>query len=485
MAGPIATFFAWVGTAAKDAWIAFKAAETITQISIVLTAASVGIGVKGYLQTKAMLAKGQDIMANKIAAGGKIPVVYGTRRVGAQIVYMDTAGNSSTHLYVVYALSVGECEEIMGQTIELSGNSLRDSKQFRNGGYIGTDKISSGNGSLCTANQNSGSVDLTGGTFGTNPALGGYRYVMNLHHGAASQAADPMLRASIASQWTTAHKLNGVAYIAASYIYDSKGQFRGVPELTVQVKGRKVFDPRDNSTGWSSNPALCFLDYIQNNDYGKGLTTADINMSTFSSAANKADTLVNSPYFNGDPKALTWSGSGGDNFIKVLGGAANILWWQNKVGDLIDLYDTNGNGVIDGLEITALQRDQFFDENAEYLVFFDGTLSSNYSSQSGTSRSCEAREAELCCVIVVLWIDLDSDSGISSGRLRVRCSNLGISGISPMINERSQSANLGSVSEFISNKSGGSVIQRRKSLFFFNEGASKSIRNMIMARENC
>ena len=44
------------------------------------------VGVKGFLQAKQMLAKGQDIMANKTAAGGKIPVIYGTRRVGAQIV---------------------------------------------------------------------------------------------------------------------------------------------------------------------------------------------------------------------------------------------------------------------------------------------------------------------------------------------------------------------------------------------------------------
>ena len=38
-----------------------------------------------------MLAKGQDILANKTAAGGKLPVIYGNRRVGNQIIYMDTA----------------------------------------------------------------------------------------------------------------------------------------------------------------------------------------------------------------------------------------------------------------------------------------------------------------------------------------------------------------------------------------------------------
>ena len=49
---------------------------------------------------------GQNILANKTAAGGKIPVIYGTRRVGAQVVYMDTADNYSMHLFVVYAISV-------------------------------------------------------------------------------------------------------------------------------------------------------------------------------------------------------------------------------------------------------------------------------------------------------------------------------------------------------------------------------------------
>ena len=375
--GIFATFFAWVGRT-------WTAASTLGKINMVLTAATLAVGVKGYMQQRAMLAKGQDILANKVAAGGKLPIVYGSRRTGAQIIYMDTAGNSSTHLYVVYAISVGECEEIMGSTIELSGNSLRDRKQFRNGGYIGTDKISSGSGSLCTANQNSGSVDLAAGSFGTNPALGGYRYVMNIHHGQASQTADPMLRASIGSQWTTAHRLDGVAYIACSFIYDAKGQFRGVPQLTVQVKGRKVFDPRDNSTAWSDNPALVMLDYITNSAYGKGLATSQINMSTFSVAANKADTLLDIPYFGGNTKPLNWSGSAGDNFITIGGSAANDTWWQNKVGNLIDLYDTNGNGIIDGKEISALQRDEFFDENPEFIVYFNGTLGGSYANQSGS-----------------------------------------------------------------------------------------------------
>ena len=391
-AGPILTaiygFFEAVGVFITQKWV-----------QGVLFTATLAIGVKGYRESRQMLAKGQDILANKTAAGGKLPVIYGNRRVGNQIIYMDTADNHSQHLFVVYALCVGEVEEIMLETLEIDGNPLTDPNQWRNGGYIGSDRVSSGARSLCTANQTSGSVDLTSGTFGTNPALGGYRYVINAHHGAASQAADPMLRASIGSQWTTAHRLDGVAYLACSFIYDSRGTFRGVPNITVQVKGKKVYDSRKDSTNggsgsqrlatpstyqWSDNPAICFQDYILNNEYGKGIPSTQINFSTFASAANKADTLVDQPYFNGTAQALTWSGNAGDDYITVLG--TEESWWQNKVGELLSLFDANGNGVLDAIEIKEARRKKYFGEtNANYEVFIGATLSSTYSSQSGTS----------------------------------------------------------------------------------------------------
>ena len=55
--------------------------------------------------------------------------------------------------------------------------------------------------------------------------------------------------------------------------------------------------------------------YITNTEYGKGLPIAKINTSTFESAANTADTLVDQEFFNGSPQALTWSGSNGNDFI--------------------------------------------------------------------------------------------------------------------------------------------------------------------------
>jgi len=385
-------FFAAVGEFFKAAYFAFMEAKVITQIQVALTAATLVVGVKGFMQARAMLAKGQDILANKTSMGGKIPVIYGTRRVGAQIIYMDVNDNDSRDMYVVYAVSVGECDEILGRTIELDGNPLTDSARFRDGGYIGSDKISSGSGSLNTVSQNgTDSLNLAGGTFGTDPTAK-YRYVMNLHHGAASQTADPMLVASMGN-WTSSHRLDGICYIAAHYGYDKEGMWRGVPQLTVQVRGKKVFDPRDTNQTFgtvstyehSDNPALCFLDYITNDEYGKGLTQSQINMTTFSSAANVCDTLVDQPYFNGSAQSVTWQGTSGDDFINITGTGANSIWWQNKIGEKIDLEDGSGNLVLDGAEIKDVQRTEFYNAQAQYSVYVNNTLGSTYSSQSGTS----------------------------------------------------------------------------------------------------
>jgi|DEB0MinimDraft_6_1074348.scaffolds.fasta_scaffold03657_2 hypothetical protein len=386
------SFFTAVGEFFKAAFHAFMEAKLITQIQITLTAATLAVGVKGFMQARNMLAKGQDILANKTSMGGKIGIIYGTRRVGAQIIYMDVNANDSRDMYVVYALSVGECDEILGRTIELDGNPLTDSARFHDGGYIGSDKISSGSGSLNTVSQNgTNSLNLAGGTFGTDPTAK-YRYVMNLHHGAASQTADPMLVASM-SNWTSAHRLDGICYIAAHYGYDKEGMWRGVPQLTVQVRGKKVFDPRDNTQTFgtvstykhSDNPALCFLDYITNDEYGKGLTSSQINMSTFTAAANVCDTQVDQPYFNGSAKSVTWEGTAGNNFINITGTNANEVWWQNKVGELMDLEDAVGNAILNSAVIEDVQRTHFYDSSENYAVYFKDTLGSTYSSQNGQS----------------------------------------------------------------------------------------------------
>ena len=370
---------------------------TSTAVQTAMFVTTLAVGVKGYRQMKDMQQQGQVILANKTSAGGKIPVIYGTRRVGAQIIYMDVNNNDSRDLYVVYALAIGECEEILGRTIELDGNKLTDSARFRDGGYIGSDKISSGAGSLNTVSQNGTGIDAGAGRFGTSPTSK-YRYVMNLHHGAASQTADPMLVASM-SNWTTAHKLNGIAYIAAHFGYDKEGMWSGVPQLTVQVSGKKVYDPRDSGQTfgspstyeWSDNPALCFLDYITNNEYGKGLTESQINMTAFSSAANTAETLVDNPYFGDTEQTFQWQGESGDDFISIPSGSGNgIRWWQNKIGERFTLKDSSGNIVLNNVKIKDVDRNRYYGEGTFLEIYFRGELTQDYSLQSNGNSLVKA-----------------------------------------------------------------------------------------------
>ena len=354
--------------------------NVVAGITGFLNLATLAVGVKGFLQARELLAKGQDILANKTAAGGKIPVIYGTRRVGAQVVYMDTKNNRSKDLFVVYALAVGECEEILGRTIEIDGNSILDGKIYKGGGYVGSDKISSGAGSLNTASQVGDVQYSSAGNLGTDPTLR-YSFVFNLHHGATSQTADPMLRASIPEAWSTNHKLNGICYIAAAFDYDKKGMYKGVPQITVQVKGKKVYDPRSDTTAWSSNAALCFLDYIQSDEYGKGLATADINMSTFETAADKCDVLQNQPFYGSSYQNVTWSATSGTNRVQIntYGDA-----FQNKTDEVISIKDSGGTVIVDAENINSFRSDEFYDEDRINEIIIDDDIGSDYDDETGS-----------------------------------------------------------------------------------------------------
>ena len=324
-------------------------------------------------------------------------MLYGRRRIGSTVIYLDTADNRSKDLFVVYALSVGEIEQIEGMTIELDGNPITDTKRFRKGFYIGSDKISSGAGSLNTGNQiGAVNTETNNGRSGTS-TTGKYMMVFNCHHGAATQTADPMLTASISSKWTSAHKLNGIAYIAAHFEFDKKGMFKGIPQLTVVVKGKKVYDPRKDGsisggTGshrlgtvstyeWSDNPALTFLDYITNTEYGKGLTASDLNMSTFQTAANNADTLQDTPDYSGSAAAATFSGTSGDNFVDIDATTFNKV----KIGAELTLVNSGSTTEFDAVEVISSQRFQPFDSSAINRITVNDTLSQNYSSETGTA----------------------------------------------------------------------------------------------------
>jgi hypothetical protein len=373
---------------------AWNAATILQKAQYVATAITLAVGVKGFMEAKALMAKGQDILGQKTSQGGKIPVIYGRRRVGSTVVFMNTANNRSKDLLVVYALSVGEIDQIELDTIEINGVSIKDPIVFRQGYYAGSDKIASGAGSLCTFDQRGTVTAENAGGSGTDPAQR-YRMVFNAHHGADDQTADPMLIASSGGQWTSSHRVRGIAYLACSYEYDTKGMFSSIPQLTVVCRGKKLYDPRKDGsitggTGshryntpstfeWSDNAALCLLDYMRDNQYGKGLAETDINLQTFQSTATTAETKQDTPDYDGSYVNSIFSGIAGTGVIIV----DEDTWKTAKIGANLNLKDNAGNVEFVDNQIVDATRYQPFDENAIYQVIVRNALANTYTNEAG------------------------------------------------------------------------------------------------------
>ena len=74
----------------------------------------------------------------------------------------------------------------------------------------------------------------------------------------------------------------------------SSQELNGNPNMEVIVKGRKVYDPRNGKTAYSTNPALCTLDFLTSHRYGLGrwISMDDIDLDSFKSAANYCDQVI-------------------------------------------------------------------------------------------------------------------------------------------------------------------------------------------------
>lgn len=153
------------------------------------------------------------------------------------------------------------------------------------------------------------------------------------HLGADNQAADTNL-VSESSVWTDQHRLQGIAYMYARLEFDRNAFASGLPNISAKVKGRKVFDPRDSSTSFSTNPALCIRDYLTNTRFGLGASSTEINDTDFATAANVCDETVNL-VAGGSESRYTFNGSveSGDsaksNLEKMITSLGGIISYSN------------------------------------------------------------------------------------------------------------------------------------------------------------
>ena len=188
-------------------------------------------------------------------------VIYGKTRVGGVMVYAEATGSTNDFLHIIFTIAGHEINDI--------------TKLFLNENEVPLTQDGADSDGIARLFPSSG-----------NQYEGKLRF--KKHLGTDAQVADADLVSEI-TQWTSNHRLRGIAYGYIRLNFDSDVYPNGVPNITVEVEGKKVFDPRTSGTAYSRNPALCIRDYLTNSDYGLGAETAEINDTNFSAVANTCD----------------------------------------------------------------------------------------------------------------------------------------------------------------------------------------------------
>lgn len=157
------------------------------------------------------------------------------------------------------------------------------------------------------------------------------------HLGSADQTADSFL-VSESSEWTTSHRLRGIAYIYVRMDWDQDKFPSGIPNVAAWVKGKKIYDPRTTLTRYSVNPALIINDYLTDTKFGMSVAAENVDETYLNAAANICDEFVTVAEYNIDVSSISASTD-----IITLDGSLLYLQTGDKVRVLTD--DTLPSGI--------------------------------------------------------------------------------------------------------------------------------------------
>ena len=153
------------------------------------------------------------------------------------------------------------------------------------------------------------------------------------HLGADNQLADADL-VELSPTWTNSHTLSGIAYLYVQLKYDADAFPNGIPNISAEIKGKKLYDFRDASTAYSANPALALYDYLTDTRFGLATPVANIDTASFTTVANICDENITLAG-GGTEKRYEANGilfsniTPMDNINELLGSMIGILSYSN------------------------------------------------------------------------------------------------------------------------------------------------------------
>ena len=241
----------------------------------------------------------QGTLVNAREAAAAADFVYGEVRKGGTVVFYESTGEGNKYLHQVIAMAAHEINAIGDIYINDEVVSWNASTGLVSGDWDDKIRIRKHLGDQTTADAELVSETSAGATF-----VG-----------------------------------NGIAYLYVRYEYDRDVFANGLPLVTAKIQGKKVYDPRSETTAYSNNAALCMRDFLVS-EYG--LNDSAIDDVSFSVAANESDEDVTLAA-GGTEKRYTINGivKSSSPIGKVLGDmstacAGTLFWgsgyWKLKVG---------------------------------------------------------------------------------------------------------------------------------------------------------
>jgi len=225
-------------------------------------------------------------LANTKSTDAPLPIVYGKTKVGGGQVYISTSGTDNKYLHIVQTISEGEIESLE----QLFFNDKDAATEFAG------------------------------------------KYTVNFHSGSATQTYDADLH-NVDPNWVDCLRYTAYMYLRLTY---DREKFTSIPKITAIVKGRKVYDPRDDTIKWTDNPALCIYDFMINKRYGVGLNSALVDLDSVKAAADWCDNIGFT--FNG---VINTKQAAIDNLTNMLATARMQVVFNGGVFKLIPLqYDS-------------------------------------------------------------------------------------------------------------------------------------------------
>lgn len=135
-------------------------------------------------------------------------------------------------------------------------------------------------------------IDYRGATSDMKNNKSTYRHRFHTHNSGGGDSASVSMGFPITNTFTD------TAWVASFFKLNRETpQYSGSPEVEYILKGRKIRKINSSnftlntSYEYSNNPAYCLLDYLLNSDFGRGLSSSDIDLESFYNSSVICDTI--------------------------------------------------------------------------------------------------------------------------------------------------------------------------------------------------